>query len=147
MIQAVITSVPVAHFAPSSSVPAPPPAPTTDRRSGTRTQREEDLIQVAQNIVSSPWHAANALEPTFGDPDCPYLADRYGIRGMSYYTVFATKPNGTLGCWREECSSYSAWRLEDAVKHQRTNHSNRPNGRHRMVRVSLRRVSAAVFEF
>ena len=124
MTQTIIPSAPATHFAPSASVPALPPAPTTDRRSGTRTQREEDLLQLEQTIESSPWHAANALEPKCGDPDCPYLADRYGIRGMSCYTAFATKPDGTFGCWREECSSYSARRLEDAVKHQRTCHFN-----------------------
>ena len=118
---------PVAYVAPSSSTPATQPAqvPTDDLRSGTRTQKEEDLIQLEQSIISSLWHTANALEPQCGHPDCPYLAERYGIRGISCYTAFVDiKPNGSFGCWREECSAYSTRRLEDAVKHQRSSHFN-----------------------
>ena len=124
-------SSPVAHVGPSSSAPASAPAtqltqvPTDGRRPGARTQKEEDLMQLEQSIISSLWYATNALEPPCGNPDCPHLADRYGIRGMSCYTAFVgAKPNGDFGCWREECSTYSTRRLEDAVKHQRKNHFN-----------------------
>ncbi|SRR5258706_4324701 len=126
--QSIIPLVHVVHVAPSPSAPVPAApsthAATNHRRSGTRT-KEEDLTQLEQSIISSPWHAANTLEPTCGSPDCPYHADRYGIRGMSCYTAFVdTKPDDTFGCWYEECSRYSVRRLEDAVKHQRANHFN-----------------------
>lgn len=124
-------SSPVAHLEPSSSasvsapVTQPTRVPTDDRRSGARTQKEEDLRRLEQSILSSLWHAANALEPPCGNPDCPHLADRYGIRGLSCYTAFVdAKLNGAFGCWREECSAYSTQRLEDALKHQRKNHFN-----------------------
>jgi hypothetical protein len=127
-----ISSPPVVHGAPLSSapssslppIPPPPPAqvPANDR---SGTQKEEDLIELERQILSSPSHAANALEPPCGSPDCPYLADCYGIRGMSWYTAFTiAKPDGTFGCWRAECSAYSARKLDDAVKHQRAQHFN-----------------------
>lgn len=130
LTQTTIPFARTAHFAPSSSAPAlpPPPSPQTqtpesDRRSGT--QKEEHLIQLERCIISSPWYAANALEPICGSPDCPYLADCYGVRGMSCYTAFVVaKPGGTFGCWREGCSAYSARQIAIAVKHQRTNHFN-----------------------
>ena len=126
--QSINPSVPIMHVAPSSSTPTPaaPSAQTATnhRRSDTCT-KEEDLTQLEKSIISSPWHAANALEPICGSPNCPYHADRYGIRGLSCYTAFVdTKPDGTFGCWYERCSRYSVRRLEDAVKHQRTNHFN-----------------------
>jgi hypothetical protein len=131
--QTIIPSAPVAHAFPSASAfpapPAPPQiqtrGPANDRRSGTQ---KEDFTQLEQKIISSPWYASNTHEPICGNPDSPYLADCYGIRGMSCYTAFLdAKPNGAYGCWREECSAYSTRKLEDAVKHQRTNHfSHRP---------------------
>lgn len=113
---------------PSSSAPAPPPppptqTPTNDRRSDT--QREDDLVLLEQEIISSTWYASNALEPICGSPECAYLADHYGVRGMSCYTAFVIpNPDGTFGCWREECSAFMARQIENAVKHQRTNHFN-----------------------
>jgi len=122
--QIVISSAPLARVAPPSSAPArppPPTAPANDRRPGT--QKEEDLIQLEQQIISSPWHAANTPEPPCGSPDCPYVADCYGVRGMSCYTAFATaKPDGTFGCFR--CPAYSVRKLEVAVRHQRSDHFN-----------------------
>ena len=124
--------IPFAPGAPSSSVPAPPTPPPTppptqppanNHRSGN--EREDDLALLEQQILSSPWHAANALEPVCGSPECPHLADRYGVRGMSCYTALVvTNPDGTFRCWREECSANPARHLEDVVKHQRTNHFN-----------------------
>jgi hypothetical protein len=133
--QTATPSVPVALIAhthivivPSSLVPPPPPPPPPSQAPATIHHpgiRKQDLIQLEQEIISSPWYAANALEPTCGTPGCPYAADRYGICGMSCYTPFVdTKPNGTFGCWREECSAYSTQKREDAVKHQRANHFN-----------------------
>ena len=125
--QSIIPSVPIMHVAPSSSAPTPvtpsAQAATNHRRSDASTK--EDLTQLEQSIISSLWHAANALEPICGSPNCPYHADRYGIRGLSCYTAFVdTKPDGTFGCRYEGCSQYSVRRLENAVKHQRTNHFN-----------------------
>ena len=123
--QTNISSVPVVHATPSPSAPAPTPVAANNGRSSTLTQKDEDLTQLEQDIISSPWHAANALEPTCGSLNCPYRADLYGIRGLSCYTAFVdTKPDGTFGCWYEECSRYSVRRLEDAVKHLRANHFN-----------------------
>jgi hypothetical protein len=103
--------------------PPPTQAPTNGRYPGT--QKEHDLNRLEQEIISSPWYAVNALEPTCGTPACPYLADCYGVRGMSCYTALVdVKPNGTFGCWHEGCTTYSAGKIEDAVKHQRTNHFN-----------------------
>ena len=124
MTHTIILSAPVVHVTPSSSPPAPSSAQATTN-GPRRTQKEENLIQLEQDIISSAWYAANDLEPACGDLDCPYHADAYGIRGMSCYTAFVdTKPDGTFGCWREQCSSYSRRKLDDAVKHQRTNHFN-----------------------
>ena len=138
-----ITSLwPLAHVTPSSSSPAPPPLPQTPTPTLAPpllpqtqtpanshlldllgTQKENDLIKLEQEITSSPWYAANAVEPPCGSPDCPHTADCYGIRGVSCYTAFViAQPAGTFGCWR--CHAYSARKLEDAVKHQRSNHFN-----------------------
>jgi len=127
--QIITFSAPVSSSsAQSLSLPPPPPPPPThtsadDRRSGI--QGESDLIQLEQKIISSHWYASNTLEPTCGSADCPEAADYYGIRGMSCYTAFVV-PNldGTFGCWWEGCSAYAAQRLDDAVKHQRSNHFN-----------------------
>jgi len=103
----------------------PAPAPANDRSSSTRPQKDKDLKELEQSIISSPWYAANSPEPTCESPNSPYHADLYGIRGLSCYTAFVdTNPNGTFGCWYEECSRYSARRLEDALRHQRANHFN-----------------------
>jgi len=123
--QTVIPSAPLAHVTPLSSAPAPPPpqtqTPENDRRPGT--QKEEDLTQLEQEIISSLWHAGNTLEPPCGSPDCPYIADCYGTRGMSCYTAFViANPDGSSGCFW--CPAYSARKLEDAVRHQRSNHFN-----------------------
>jgi hypothetical protein len=132
--QTVIPSAPAAHLVPPSHAPPPPPAPTlpppppTQAPAGNRrpgTQKEEDLIQLEEKIITLPWYAANTIEPTCGSPDCPYPADLYGVCGMSCYTAFVVaKPNDTFGCWREECAAYSTPKLDDAVKHQRANHFN-----------------------
>ena len=124
--------IPLTPGASSPSAPAPPPPPPPPPRSQTTandrlsgTQKEDDLALLEQNILSSPWYAANALEPTCGSPECPYVADCHGVRGMSCYTAFViTRSDGTFGCWREECSAYSTRQIENAVKHQRTNHFN-----------------------
>ena len=123
--QTITPQVTVVHAAPSHSAPAP--APANDRSSSTRpqTQKDKDLKELEQSIIYSPWYAANSLEPICGSPNSPYHAGFYGIRGLSCYTAFVdTNPNGTFGCWYEECPRYSARRLEDALRHQRANHFN-----------------------
>jgi len=131
--ESIIPLLPHVYVTPSSTAPVPPPpppppstqTPAHDHRSGTqkRTQKEKDLIQLEQEIISSPWYAANDLEPPCGSPSCPYSADCYGVRGMSCYTAFViAQPVGTFGCWH--CPAYSTRKLEDAVKHQRSNHFN-----------------------
>ena len=63
-------SSPVAHVGPPSTPATQPMQVTTDaHRSGARTQKEENLVQLEQSIISSLWHAANALEPPCGNPD------------------------------------------------------------------------------
>ena len=87
------------------------------------TRKEEILLRLELKIKSSPWYAFNALEPPCASPECPYPADRYGVRGMSCYSAFVTThPAGTFGCWR--CHAYSTRKLEDAIKHQRSDHFN-----------------------
>ena len=140
LTHSILPLAPLVHVSPSSSAPPPPPLsptpptlappplqtqpppPASGHRPGT--QKEEDLSQLEQELLSSPWYRANALEPPCGSPDCPYTADCYGVRGMSCYTAFviADQPAGTFGCW--QCHAYSARKLEDAVKHQRSDHFN-----------------------
>jgi hypothetical protein len=134
--QSIISLLPHAYVTPSSSAPPvppppPPPPPTqtqtpaNDHRSGTQnsTQKEEDLIRLEQEIISSPWYAANDLEPPCGSPNCPYTAECYGVRGMSCYMAFViAHPAGTFGCWY--CPAYSTRKVEDSVTHQRSNHFN-----------------------
>ena len=101
----------------------PPPLPETENDNRHGTQKEEDLIQLEKIILSSSWYASNTLEPASDSLDCPYIATCYGIRGMSCYSAFVTtQPVGTFGCWR--CNGYSARKLEDALKHQRSVHFN-----------------------
>ena len=97
-------------------------APANGHRRGT--QKEEDLTQLEQEIISSPWLAANTLEPPCGSPECPHTADCYGVRGRSCYTAFVTNDQlaDTFVCWR--CDAYSARNLEDAIRHQRSDHFN-----------------------
>ena len=134
--QSIIPIIPLSPHAhvpspqpPSAPQPPPPPPPTqtpaNDHRAGTQqlTQKEKDLTLLEQEIISSPWYAANAHEPPCGSPDCPYLADRYGVRGMSCYMAFViAQPGRTFGCW--QCPAYSTRKPEDAIKHQRSNHFN-----------------------
>lgn len=140
LTHSIIPLAPLAQVSPSTSTPAPllsptptPPTPPLSLQSQSQspanghrpgTQKEEDLNQLEQEFLSAPWHAANTLEPPCGSPECPYTADCYGVRGMSCYTAFVTaaQPAGTFGCWR--CHAYSARKIEDAVKHQRSNHFN-----------------------
>ena len=102
-----------------------PPAPvaTNDRRFRGDLKMDKDLTQLELNIQSSSWLGNNTREPECGHPDCPDVADEYGIRGMSIYTAFVDhKSDGTYGCWYDTCSLYSTESLEGAVKHQRQDH-------------------------
>ena len=130
LTHSIIPLAPLAQVTPSSSAPAPPPLSQTFALAlllqsqsqsqspanghGPGTQKEEDLSQLEQELLSSPWYAANALEPPCGSPECPYTAGCYGVHRMSFYTAFfiATQPAGTFGCWR--CHTYSARNIEDA---------------------------------
>lgn len=74
-------------------------------------------------FVSSPWFDKNHVEPVVGHPDCPGLADDYGIPGASCYTVFVeVNEDRIYGCRYESCSAFRARSLEDAIRHQRYYH-------------------------
>jgi len=47
-----------------------------------------ELVPLEQGFDSSRWLANHDLEPVVGAPACPKLAEKYGIRGKSYFTVF-----------------------------------------------------------
>ena len=69
------------------------------------------------------WHYKNDLEPVVGHPDCPELADEYGIAGASCYTVFVEiNEDGTYGCRYERCFPFQFSSLDDAIRHLRDYH-------------------------
>ena len=74
-------------------------------------------------FTSSPWLEKNDVEPVVGHPDCPGLADDYGIPGASCYTVFVEfNEDRIYGCRHESCSAFRARSLDDAIRHQRYYH-------------------------
>jgi len=82
-----------------------------------------ELVSLEQHFDSSSWLANHDLEPVVGAPACPRLAERYGIRGKSCFTVFVEdKQNGTYGCRYERCHPFLTYSLDDAVRHQRSHH-------------------------
>ena len=84
-----------------------------------------ELQSIEMAINASAWLAYNAPEPLIGGFDCPHLAERWGLRGISVYAVFVeARPDNTYGCRQNRCRSYIARSLERAIQHQRYYHFN-----------------------
>ena len=74
LTHSIIPLAPLARVTPSSSAPAPllksqSQSPANGYRPGT--QKEEELSQLEQELLSLPWYAANAAEPPCSSPECP----------------------------------------------------------------------------
>jgi len=86
-------------------------------------QQIEELKQLEENFNASDWLNNHSIEPLVGDINCHYLAEKYGIRRASCYTVFV-RVNGdnTYGCRHEICPAFRTPSLESAIRHQRHDH-------------------------
>ena len=86
-----------------------------------------DLVILEEAFNKSRWHRNHDLEPVVGHYTCHELAEKYGTRGQSCYTVFvAAKENGTYGCRYERCRGFFTCSLDDAIRHQRYHFDHRP---------------------
>lgn len=81
-----------------------------------------DLKILESTYNKSDWLKSHDHEPLIGDPDCPALAQEYGISRLSCYSVFLEKINATYLCRFEACRGFSPCSLEDALRHQRYHH-------------------------
>ena len=88
--------------------------------------RRKDLKKLEDMFNKFPWLLEQLLEPLVGDPSCPELAETYGITRMSCYTVFVehNEEDDTYGCRFERCHAYKEPSLEEAIRHQRSQHFN-----------------------
>ena len=86
-------------------------------------KRREDLAKLEEMFNESPWLLQHLLEPLIGDPNCPEMAETYGITRASCYTVFVElNEDETYGCRFERCHAYEERSLEEAIRHQRYHH-------------------------
>ena len=86
---------------------------------------ELELKQLEDDFNESAWLRHHRLEPLVGDSSCHYLAEKYGIRRRSCYTVFVKdNEDDTYACLHERCRGLQTDSLEDAITHQRRNHFN-----------------------
>lgn len=105
---------PEALGAPSLSL-----SPPAKRKSGIHPE----LIILEQIYQKSAWLIDNELEPEIGQPNCPSLAEKYGILGTSCYTAFVRdEGDGGYGCRYARCHAFLTSSLDDAVRHQRCHH-------------------------
>ena len=88
-----------------------------------------DLDSLYEQYLSSQWVAENRPEPCIGDIDCPILAERYGLRGRSCYSVFVYRRNDQrYGCLHDRCYQEGSPNgpgfrtMDKAVQHQRDHH-------------------------
>ena len=82
----------------------------------------QDLKILESTYNNSEWLKNHDHEPLIGDPDCPALAQEYGISRVSCYSVFLEEINATYLCRFERCRDFAPCSLEDALRHQRFNH-------------------------
>jgi hypothetical protein len=86
-------------------------------------ERCKELRQLEDIFNKSVWLLDDLIEPVIGHPSCPALAEKYGIRGASCYTVFVqVNDDDTYGCHNERCRALRAHSLEEAIRHQRYYH-------------------------
>ena len=86
-----------------------------------KTARDLKVLENAYN--SAEWLKNHDHEPLIGDPNCPSLAQEYGIARASCYSVFLKKTSeDTYLCRFERCQGFSACSLEHALRHQRYCH-------------------------
>ena len=82
-----------------------------------------ELVILERIFNMSQWLANNVPEPVIGHPSCPNLAEKYGTRGESCYMAFVEKKaDGTYGCRHAGCGVFLTSSLDDAVRHQRSQH-------------------------
>jgi hypothetical protein len=85
----------------------------------------KELQDLEKLIEKSDYVVNNRLEPNVGDAGTPQLADKYGTRGQSIFTVFLkNKDDGAYGCKFERCLAYSTRNLDQAIRHIRHHHFN-----------------------
>jgi hypothetical protein len=89
-----------------------------------RQQMLLDLETLETTYNSSEWLKSQDHEPLIGDPNCPALAQEYGISRASCYSVFLERIDAKYQCRFERCRSFPPCSLEDALRHQRCNHFN-----------------------
>jgi len=83
----------------------------------------EDLQKLEQLIRTLNWFISCAHEPNVGAPESSRLADNYGTRGQSLFTVFLEKKDGGVyKCAFERCSATFTRNLEGAIRHIRDHH-------------------------
>lgn len=89
-------------------------------------QKKARDLKVLENAYnSSEWLENHEHEPLIGDPNCPSLAQEYGIARASCFSVFLDKTREeTYLCRFERCQGFPACSFEDALRHQRYSHFN-----------------------
>ena len=91
-----------------------------------KPQAIKDLTTLENAFIE--WFRHNNHEPLVGDPDCPFLAQTYGLSRRSCLTVFVDADD-TIGhkCRFERCFEFTFNTLDEALKHLRQHHfGNRP---------------------
>lgn len=86
-----------------------------------------DLKTLEKSFRESTWLRGNHHEPLVGDPDCPYLAQAYGLSRRSCLSVFVDTHTAGYKCRFERCFAFTFKNLDEALKHLRQHHfGNRP---------------------
>lgn len=92
-------------------------------------QTRTDLQSLNETYLRSTWLAGGRPEPCIGSIDCPQLAEKYAVRGMSCLAVFVFEQgDGKYGCLHEQCYQGGTGRgpafrsMNDAVRHQKRHH-------------------------
>ena len=83
-----------------------------------------DLALLYDIFMRSPWRAEGQLEPRIGDSECPDLANKYGVRGLSCFTAFMDQGYKCRfdGCFRDGEGARGFTTLANAIHHQRSYH-------------------------
>lgn len=114
----------IVFFSPRAN-PAPPHTQALTRPA----QMHQDLDSLNKTYLNSLWRAEGHPEPCIGDKDCPILAEGYGQRGRSCYSVFIyTRNDNRYGCLHDRCYQDGSPRgpafrtVDEAIRHQRNQH-------------------------
>ena len=76
----------------------------------------QDLEILESTYNNSGWLQSHDHEPLIGDPDCPALAQEYGISRVSCYSVFLEEINATYLCRFERCRDFARLRTHCGTK-------------------------------